>query len=107
MRHNGQHFLAALEHAYADAQELQQWKAIPAAFPAHLETFDRIEHVEALLLGATALILQMSGWLAHLRFFSRAHLAMTFATLRASVLSSRANATRFLRVAPDSMGKAS
>ncbi|MYM73543.1 DNA polymerase Y family protein, partial [Duganella sp. FT134W] len=63
LRRTGKPLLAALDHAYGDAQALHQWMAIPATFAAHVETFGRIEHAEALLVGATALILQMTGWL--------------------------------------------
>ena len=63
LRRTGKQLLAALDHAYGDAQEMHRWIAIPDAFSAHIETFDRIEHAEALLVGATALILQMTGWL--------------------------------------------
>jgi protein ImuB len=63
LRRTGKHLLAALDQAYGDSQELHQWMSIPATFSAHIETFDRIEHAEALLVGAAALILQMTGWL--------------------------------------------
>jgi protein ImuB len=63
LRRTGKLLLAALDHAYGEQQEMHRWIAIPDVFSAHVETFDRIEHAEALLVGATALILQMTGWL--------------------------------------------
>jgi protein ImuB len=63
LRRTGKPLLAALDQAYGEQQEMHRWIAIPDIFSAHVETFDRIEHAEALLVGATALILQMTGWL--------------------------------------------
>ncbi|MCU6501847.1 DNA polymerase Y family protein [Rugamonas sp. A1-17] len=62
-RRTGKQLLATLDHAYGDLQEMHRWITVPDVFSAHAETFDRIEHAEALLVGATALILQMVGWL--------------------------------------------
>jgi len=55
--------LADLDRAYGDSPELFEWIKVPATFSASVETFDRIEHAEALMFGATRLILQMIGWL--------------------------------------------
>ena len=63
LRRTSKQLLEDLDRAYGDAQELHRWMAIPAAFSAHVETFDRIEHADALMFGATRLILQMIGWL--------------------------------------------
>jgi protein ImuB len=54
----------ALDLAYGDRPELFRWITIPATFSAHIETHERIEHADALLSGATGLILQMTGWLS-------------------------------------------
>lgn len=53
----------ALDKAYGDRPELFRWISIPATFSAHIETHERVEHADALLDGATGLILQMTGWL--------------------------------------------
>lgn len=62
-RRTGVQVLQELDRAYGDAPEMHRWIAVPPQFSAHAETFDRIEHAEALMHGATALILQMTGWL--------------------------------------------
>ncbi len=63
LRRTSKQLVEDLDRAYGDAQEMHRWIAVPAAFSAHVETFDRIEHAEALMFGATRLILQMIGWL--------------------------------------------
>ena len=63
MRRTSKALLDALDRAYGDAPEMHSWIRIPATFSAHVETFDRIEHAEALMFGATRLILQLVGWL--------------------------------------------
>jgi protein ImuB len=63
LRRTSKQLLQALDCAYGDVDEMQRWIAVPAHFSAHVETFDRIEHAEALMHGATALILQLTGWL--------------------------------------------
>ncbi|MFS2004128.1 hypothetical protein ACEN9F_10935 [Duganella sp. CT11-25] len=52
-----------LDRAYGDVQEIRKWMPPPAHFKAHVETSERVEHAEALMAGATELILQMTGWL--------------------------------------------
>jgi protein ImuB len=44
-----------------------EWINPPLHFSARVETFDRIEHAEALLHGAIRLIQQLVGWLAALQ----------------------------------------
>ena len=63
LRRTSKQLLEDLDRAYGDAQEMHRWIKVPAAFSAHVETFDRIEHADALMFGATRLILQMIGWL--------------------------------------------
>jgi protein ImuB len=53
----------ALDRAYGDVAELHRWLAIPDVFSAAIETYERVEHAEALLDGAARLLLQMTGWL--------------------------------------------
>lgn len=53
----------ALDRAYGDSTEMHRWLAIPETFSASLETYERVEHAEALLEGAARLLLQMAGWL--------------------------------------------
>jgi protein ImuB len=55
--------LVELDRAYGQACEMLAWVKIPDTFSARVETFDRIEHADALLIGATSLIAQMVGWL--------------------------------------------
>jgi protein ImuB len=55
--------LEELDRAYGLAPEMFQWIAIPETFTARIETFDRVEHAEALLDGATGLLEQFVGWL--------------------------------------------
>ena len=52
-----------LDRAYGDLTEMFGWIKVPSTFSAGVETFDRIEHADALMFGATRLILQMIGWL--------------------------------------------
>lgn len=63
LRRTSKQLLADLDRAYGDEPELHRWLSAPAAFSAHVETFDRIEQADALMFGATRLILQMIGWL--------------------------------------------
>lgn len=53
----------ALDRAYGDVPELQRWLSIPETFNAAIETYERVEHADALLDGATRLLLQLTGWL--------------------------------------------
>ena len=63
MRRTGKLLLDELDRAYGDLGEIFEWIQPPSTFSAGVETFDRIERAEALMLGATRLILQMMGWL--------------------------------------------
>lgn len=63
-RRTGVQLLQELDRAYGDLPEMQRWIAVAPQFSGYAETFDRVEHAEALMHGATALILQMTGWLA-------------------------------------------
>ncbi|MYN26961.1 Y-family DNA polymerase [Duganella levis] len=67
LRRTSKELLAALDRAYGEAPELHEWIQPPLTFSARLETFDRIEHADALLYGATSLILQLVGWLVALQ----------------------------------------
>lgn len=63
LRRTGAQLLQELDRAYGDLPEMQRWIAVAPQFSGYAETFDRVEHAEALMCGATALILQMTGWL--------------------------------------------
>lgn len=63
MRRTNKNLVEALDLAYGTTAEMFEWIKIPALFSAHAETFDRIEQADALVFGATKLILQMTGWL--------------------------------------------
>jgi protein ImuB len=66
--------LDELDRAYGLAPEMFQWITVPEAFTARIETFDRVEHADALLDGATGLLQQFVGWLV-----ARQHAVSTFA----------------------------
>lgn len=53
----------ALDRAYGDTPELHRWLSVPDTFNAMIETYERVEHAEALLDGVSLLILQLIGWL--------------------------------------------
>lgn len=63
LRRTDSQLLADLDRAYGPAPELFEWIKAPECFSARMETFDRIEHAEALMRGATHLIVQLIGWL--------------------------------------------
>ncbi len=63
MRRTSKQLLEDLDRAYGNLSELIEWIKVPSTFSASIETFDRIEHAETLMFGATRLILQMIGWL--------------------------------------------
>lgn len=63
MRRTSKQLVEELDSAYGDRTEMFEWLQLPATFSAHVETFDRIEHADALMFGATRLIVQMTGWL--------------------------------------------
>lgn len=59
--------LDQLDRAYVQAPELFEWIRVAPTFSECIETFDRIEHAEALLFGAQRLRLQMMSWLVSLQ----------------------------------------
>ncbi|NHZ99109.1 DNA polymerase Y family protein [Massilia sp. CCM 8734] len=63
LRRTSKAMVQELDRAYGDLQEMRKWIRPPAHFTAYVETFERVEHAEALMAGATGLILQMTGWL--------------------------------------------
>ncbi len=63
MRRTSKQLVEELDRAYGDLSEMFESIQVPAAFSASIETFDRIEHAQALMFGATRLIVQMTGWL--------------------------------------------
>ena len=63
MRRTSKQLLDELDRAYGERTEMFEWIKVPPTFSAGVETFDRIEHADALMFGATRLILQMTGWL--------------------------------------------
>lgn len=67
LRRTDKNLLEQLDRAYGQAPELFDWINIPDTFSARMETFDRIEHAQALMFGATRLILQLVGWLVALQ----------------------------------------
>jgi protein ImuB len=72
LRRTHRDLLAALDRAYGEAPEMFEWIKPPLQFSARVETFDRIEHAEALLHGASSLILQLVGWLTAMQQAVRA-----------------------------------
>jgi len=67
LRRTSKELVAALDRAYGELPEIFEWIKPPLSFAARVETFDRIEHADALLHGATRLILQLVGWLTSLQ----------------------------------------
>lgn len=63
LRRTSKELVSDMDLAYGRQPEMLQWMKVPPAFSARVETFDRIEHAEALMVGAAGLILQMVGWL--------------------------------------------
>lgn len=63
MRRTNKRLVQDMDRAYGDLPEMFEWIKVPSSFSAHLETFDRIEHADALMFGATRLLAQMTGWL--------------------------------------------
>ena len=63
LRRTEPNLLTELDRAYGLELEMFNWIKVPATFSARMETFDRIEHADALMFGATRLILQLIGWL--------------------------------------------
>jgi protein ImuB len=67
LRRTNKALLEALDRAYGEVPEMFEWLKLPPTFSQRLETFDRVEHAEALLDGATRLLLQLVGWLVSLQ----------------------------------------
>lgn len=67
LRRTSKQVLDGLDRAYGQAPELMEWIKLPPNFSARMETYDRIEHAEALLFGAKSLVLQLVGWLVSLQ----------------------------------------
>lgn len=67
MRRTSKALIDELDRAYGQAPEMFQWLTMPVHFSERVETFDRVEHAEALMHGATRLILQLVGWLTSLQ----------------------------------------
>ena len=67
LRRTDKNVLEQLDRAYGQAPELFDWISPPATFSARLETFDRVEHADALMFGAKRLIAQLTGWLVSLQ----------------------------------------
>lgn len=63
LRRTSKQLLGELDCAYGELSELFDWIKVPSTFAAQVETMERIEQAEALLHGATSLIVQMTGWL--------------------------------------------
>lgn len=63
MRRTSKQLIEELDGAYGDVHQMVESLIVPATFSASIETFDRIEHAQALMFGATRLIVQMTGWL--------------------------------------------
>jgi protein ImuB len=67
IRRTNEQLLRELDAAYGEFVELFEWISVPLTFSARVETFDRIEHAEALMYGATRLLSQLVGWLVSLQ----------------------------------------
>lgn len=67
LRRTSKELLATLDRAYGEAPEMHEWIKPPLTFNARAETFGRVENADALLHGATSLILQLVGWLVSLQ----------------------------------------
>jgi len=66
-RRTNEQLILEMDKAYGLAPELFDWIKTPLTFSARVETHDRIEHAEALMLGAHSLIAQLIGWLVSLQ----------------------------------------
>lgn len=67
LRRTSKQLLLELDRAYGQSPEMFDWIKVPLTFSQRVETFDRVEHADALLHGATSLILQLVGWLVSLQ----------------------------------------
>lgn len=62
-RRFGASLLEALDRAYGQRPDAQEWIALPEQFSARLEFTGRVETAEGLLFGARRLLGQLAGWL--------------------------------------------
>jgi protein ImuB len=67
LRRTSKELLETLDRAYGEAPEMHEWIKPPLTFDVRAETFGRVENADALLHGATSLILQLVGWLVSLQ----------------------------------------
>lgn len=67
MRRTSKALVDELDRAYGKVSEMFEWIKVPLRFSERVETFDRVEHADALLHGATRLILQLVGWLTSMQ----------------------------------------
>jgi protein ImuB len=63
LRRTCKNLVYEIDCAYGLAPEVHEWIQAPEVFAARIETFERVEHADALLDGAKGLILQLIGWL--------------------------------------------
>lgn len=63
IRRTSTQLAGALDRAYGDTPEMHRWLSVPDTFSAAIETYERVEHAEALFDGASRLVLQLVGWL--------------------------------------------
>lgn len=66
-RRTNERLLNALDKCYGSQPEMFEWIKPPLTFFSRIETHERIEQAEALLIGAQRLILQLIGWLISLQ----------------------------------------
>lgn len=67
LRRTSKELMTTLDRAYGEAPEMHEWIKPPLTFNVRAETFGRVETADALLCGATSLILQLVGWLVSLQ----------------------------------------
>ncbi len=115
LRRTSKELLATLDRAFGEAPEMFEWIQPPLQFNARIETFDRVEHADALLHGATGLILQLVGWLTSLqqavRVFTfyleheRGHAAVPPTELQIMLAEPVWHETHLIRLLKERLGK--
>ncbi|CAN7408906.1 Y-family DNA polymerase [Duganella sp. LjRoot269] len=115
LRRTSKELLATLDRAFGEAPEMFEWIKPPLQFSARIETFDRVEHADALLHGATRLILQLVGWLTSLqqavRVFTfhleheRGHAAVPPTELQIMLAEPVWHETHLIRLLKERLGK--
>jgi len=115
LRRTSKELLATLDRAYGEAPEMFEWIKPTLQFSARIETFDRVEHADALLHGATRLILQLVGWLTSLqqavRVFTlhleheRGHAAVSPTELEIALAEPVWHETHLIRLLKERLGK--